>query len=208
MKKIYLFIFVASMAFISSCDKKDDPTPVNNNPHFNDLTTGSWVIDDVIMHTKFESGFDMDNDENLDFPFAIDTTYSIFADYGACGKDLNFNFTSSNKLEYAAGATYCGPLLKKTDYTWQEKENFEKLLVIGKDAGGMFYQDEMVNSLGDTLSLDVKELTNSTFIAVNNYPLEKMYAAAGYDAETIALMKEMGFSFSGSMEITYKWKKQ
>lgn len=205
MKKLYSVYLLVALLFFSACSKENDPSPGTGDQ--GKLTSSPWVLDDAIVHLKynFDLGlFDLD----MDTATTIDTTYSLYAGYDPCMKDLKFNFTPAHKVDLTAGSTYCGAAIPKDAYSWQEKENFGRLLIIGKDAGGIVYTSDRPTTISDTLNLEVKELSATALTGVYNVPLAQVYEQAGMDAEMIALLKTMGFNFTGNMEITYKWKKK
>ena len=203
MKKFYNFYLLVALIFLASCEKESTaPGTEIKNPKMESLTSNQWVIDDAVVHLKYTS--------SLGTEMSLDTTFSMFAGLPACNKDLLFDFNTNKNFEMKAGTTYCGEAIPKDSYKWEEKDNFDQLLIVGKNAGGLVYntKEGTAMTISDTLKLELKELNTSNFTGVYNVPMAVLYASMGVTEENVELMKSFGVEFSGKMEITYKWKKK
>lgn len=203
MKKFYNLYLLVALLFLASCEKESTaPGTSNKDAQFDRLTSNTWEIDEAVVHLKYTS--------TLGEEMSLDTTFSMFDGLPACNKDLLFLFNPNKNFELKAGTTYCGQAIPKDPYKWEEKDNFDQLFIIGKNAGGMVYNTkaQTAMTISDTLKLEMKEFTNTNFTAVYNVPLSVMFASMGFSEENVELMKTFGVEFSGKMEVTYKWKKK
>jgi len=203
MKKFYNLYLLVALIFLVSCEKESTaPGTDNKDAKLVSLTSSPWVIEEAIVHIKYNYTFDTE--------MTLDTTFNMFAGLPACNKDLLFLFNSNKNFELKAGTTYCGQAIPKDPYKWEEKDNFGQLLIIGKNAGGIVYNSTTQTSttISDTLQLEMKEFSDTNFMAVYNVPLANMYASMGLTEEVVEMMKAFGVEFSAKMEVTYKWKKK